>query len=456
MDMGIDWFNGFRNRPIREQLLIIFISFILFIGLTFVFIIPVTLNSFFTNEMFKSIEEAQGLITSDRELFSLQSEPERQTIRSVQHLFFEPNGTFYRGEEFLPSTLRILYKQAINQKEVSKRYVLDVNGKEMLYVISKRNFNGIPIYQVSYLWDAYRKEVVSTLLKQMYFILFVILVGGVVLSFFLSNWIVKPLIVISNHVKHFAKRKWDEEIQINRKDEIGILAESIEMMRQQLKVQDEIQQKMLQHISHDLKTPVMVIRSYADSLKEGVYPAETLEGTADIIEQEAVKLEKKIKDLLYLTKLDYFATKGHHVEDVSINEVIEQVIKRLHRKRLDVKISSQIDDVTIQGDIEQWTIFFENLFDNFLKYAKTSIFIKVEENDQQIIGTFNNDGDPIDDEIIDQLFMPYVKGKDGHFGLGLAIMNRIAQLHKATLSARNMENGVEFQLIWVKGSNPSL
>jgi len=453
MHMGIDWLNHFRNRPIREQLLFIFISFILLIGLTFVFIIPVKLNSFFTNEMFKSIEEAQGLISSDRELSSLKSEPERQTIRSVQHLFFEPNGTFYRGEEFSANTLRILYNQAVNQEEVSKRYVLDVNGEEMLYVISKRNFNGIPIYQVSYLWDAYRKEVVSTLLRQIYLIFFLILIGGIVLSFFLSNWFVKPLMIISNHVKHIAKKKWDHELQINRKDEIGTLAESIEMMRKQLKTQDETQQKMLQHISHDLKTPVMVIRSYADSLKEGLYPAETLEGTADIIEKEAVKLEKKIGDLLYLTKLDYLATKGSIVEDVRLKAVIEQVIKRLHSKRLDVNISLQMADVIIKGDREQWTIFFENLIDNFLKYAKSHIILKVEENNQQIVGTFFNDGEPIDEDILQHLFKPYVKGKKGHYGLGLAIMNRIAELHKAKLSARNIKNGVEFNLIWLKNSN---
>lgn len=452
MAMVIDWLKQFKNRPIKKQLLIIFISFILFIGITFVLIIPSTLNSFFTNEMFKSIEESQGLISSESEITELSSEPKRQTLRSVQHLFIQWDGAIYQGSKLSSKALHILYNQAIDQEEVSKRYVLDVNGQEMLYVISKREFNGIPIYQVSYLWDAYRKEVVHTLLKRIYFILFIILIVGIVLSFFLSNWFVKPLITINEHVRHLSKRKWERTVHINRKDEIGTLAASIESMRRQLKTQDEAQQNMLQHISHDLKTPVMVIRSYADCLKEGVYPTGTLEGTADIIEQEAVKLEKKIKGLLYLTKLDYLRTKGPVKEEVPLHFVVEQVVHRLKSNRRDVRVSMELDEVMIVGDKEQWITFFENLLDNFFKYAKSNIVLTLKDTESEVIGTFMNDGDPIDEDIIDNLFMPYVKGEKGHFGLGLAIMKRIASLHQASITAQNLPRGVQFTVVWKKGN----
>ncbi|WP_243290466.1 HAMP domain-containing sensor histidine kinase [Bacillus sp. FJAT-47783] len=451
--MVIEWLNQFKNRPIKKQLLIIFISFILFIGIAFVLIIPSTLNSFFTSEMFKSIEESQGLISSESEISELSSEPKRQTLRSVQHLFIQWDGTIYQGSELSSKDLRVLYHQALNQEEVSKRYVLNVNGQEMLYVISKREFNGVPIYQVSYLWDAYRKEVVHTLLKQIYYILFIILIVGIVLSFFLSNWFVRPLITINEHVRQLSRRKWDRTVQINRKDEIGTLAASIESMRKQLKAQDETQQNMLQHISHDLKTPVMVIRSYADCLKEGVYPTGTLEGTADIIEQEAVKLEKKIKDLLYLTKLDYLSVKGSVKEEVPLHLVVKQVVHRLKGKRQDVHVSMELEEVTIVGDKEQWITFFENLLDNFFKYAKSNILLTLKETESEMIGTFLNDGDPIDEEIIEDLFKPYVKGKKGHFGLGLAIMKRIASLHQASITAENVPHGVQFTVIWEKGNN---
>lgn len=80
---------------------------------------------------------------------------------------------------------------------------------------------------------------------------------------------------------------------MDRKDEIGKLGHTIEEMRQKLVQKDETERTLLQNISHDLKTPVMVIRGYTQSIKDGFFLKETFENTVDVIECEALKLEKK-------------------------------------------------------------------------------------------------------------------------------------------------------------------
>lgn len=64
-------------------------------------------------------------------------------------------------------------------------------------------------------------------------------------------------------------------------------------MRKRLVSKDEAQQTLLQNISHDLKTPVMVIQSYAQSIQDGIYPKGDLSQTVKVIEDESKNLEKK-------------------------------------------------------------------------------------------------------------------------------------------------------------------
>ena len=79
----------------------------------------------------------------------------------------------------------------------------------------------------------------------------------------LSKYLSSPLVNLEERVGKLANHEWEEPIELDRKDEIGRLGQSIEQLRNQLIFQDEMQQSFLQDISHELKTPVMVIRSYS-------------------------------------------------------------------------------------------------------------------------------------------------------------------------------------------------
>lgn len=432
-----------KNKPLYVQLTILFSILIIFVGLALVTIIPSTLKSFFTDEIYNTIEESQ--LTVDIPTNSRHGHMGRghgmgmhmmqQNFRSAEHIFINSEGTVLSRTEFSTDVLNHFFKKSLDQKSSSERYEMDVGDKVMLYVIAKKQAeNGEEVFQISYMWDTYRKELSATLLKKMYVILLVVSFAALALALFFAKRIVKPIKYMTDSVAQIANKNWDKKLTLNRSDELGTLANSIDYMRVQLKKQDETEKTILQQISHDLKTPVMVIRSYAEAMRDGLYPTGSLEGTADVIDKEAKNLEKKVKDLLLITKLDYLADKKLTKKPLQINKIINGVISRLQPYRTDIKIEKAIEPLQMSGNEEQLTIMVENLLDNALKYADKQIKLTTFLDGNYYVIKCQNDGAVIDNKTIEKVFQPFVKGKSGNFGLGLTIMKRIAELHDGTIS----------------------
>lgn len=119
-----------------------------------------------------------------------------------------------------------------------------------------------------------------------------VILCGLPIAKLIANSIAKPLKQLEAYTKKIANKEWDNDLEIKSQDEIGRLAIAMNEMKQALKQADEEERKFLQSISHDLKTPVMVIMSYAQAIMDGMY-VDSTENTALIIKNEAMRLEKK-------------------------------------------------------------------------------------------------------------------------------------------------------------------
>ncbi|MFZ5590445.1 MAG: HAMP domain-containing protein, partial [Bacillota bacterium] len=145
---------------------------------------------------------------------------------------------------------RLYESRAIQDDRQAIRYAI---RREMVY--------GRPLYQVSFLRRAEEEQLVSTLLLNFMLYAGIALVVSWFVSLLIVRHLTRPLVQMESHVRRIAGRDWHEPLTVRRGDEIGRLAASIEAMRRQLVEQDAAQQSMLQNISHELKTPVMIIRS---------------------------------------------------------------------------------------------------------------------------------------------------------------------------------------------------
>ncbi|MGM7723980.1 HAMP domain-containing sensor histidine kinase [Metabacillus sp. Hm71] len=435
-----------KNKSLAFQIWVVFSGILLVISLLLVILFPTTLRGFFTKEIYKTIENQQLVLTDYGEPDINELGRDKKKDRSVSHVVVPIQSPFFLYSEELPlDFIRQTQDLAANQTDATARYEKNIKDQTLFYVIRKNlTVDGEPVYLLSYSWDSYRNDLVFTLFRQLMVVMFIVFLFSWIPSIWLARYLSKPLVKLEKHVKDISEQAWHEPVEVDRNDEIGKLGHTIEKMRQHLVRKDEAQQTLLQNISHDLKTPVMVIRGYAKSVNDGIFPKGDLTSTMDVIEEESEKLEKKIKDLLYLTKLDFLSTRKPTKAVFHLDQLVSDEVERIKWAKADLDWQLHLEEAEILGDAEQWEKLIENLLENSLRYAKNVISISITKTDQSILLRFWNDGPSIDEGIMDQLFEPFQKGHKGEFGIGLSIVKRIADLHDAKVWAVNEENGAAF------------
>ncbi|CAK7018612.1 HAMP domain-containing sensor histidine kinase [Tissierella sp.] len=444
-----------KNYPLSVQIWIVIAIITLSISILLAFILPSTLRSFFTREVYASIHAAQDLVFNqfDSNVYRDYIGPDffgeeqvLENIRTVKHFIIyddnRPIASFSISEDFLKKA----QEQAIVQRNISQEYSGDINGKKVFYIISKCKVLNQDAFLVSYMGDSYREDLVQTLFKRLINLMGLVFLFSWIPAILLSRYLSKPLVNLEKKVEKLANNEWNEPIELNRRDEIGKLGYSIEHLRKQLIRQDEAEQSFLQHVSHELKTPVMVIQSFTQAIKDGIYPKGTLDDSIDVIDNEAKRLEKKIKNLLYLTKLDYLS--NHEIDKVnfSLDSLIKEIIERFYWHRTNINWNLDLIPISIEGDLEQWKIAIENLLDNQIRYANSQILISLKKTDNKTLLRIWNDGPHIEENLLNTMFNKFNKGYKGEFGLGLAIAYKIINAHSSNIFAINEKEGVSFYI----------
>lgn len=354
----------------------------------------------------------------------------------------------------LPSALpeaftRVMREQAQGQIEETKRYSHTEGNNTLLYVIRNEVLESKPSHLVSYAWGSYTQKLSANLTKKLFLLMVALCLLTWLPSLLLARFLVKPLNQIEEAASRISQRDWNQPLVLNRRDEIGRLARAFEQMRQRLARQDEAQQAFLQNLSHELKTPAMVISSYSKAILDGIYPRGNLQDSVEVIHSESDRLQNRVQNFLYLNKLKYMALREPEKESIRLDLLIEDVVERLRWRRPDIEWGLNLKEAAFEGSRQQWSVAMENLLDNQMRYAQSrvEITLNVEEEslDSLKLRVFN-DGPGIDENLLEQIFDPYSSGKDGQFGLGLAITKQVMDMHNTRIRAFNEEQGVAFYI----------
>ena len=199
---------------------------------------------------------------------------------------------------------------------------------------------------------------------------------------------------------------------------------------------------MYQNISHDFKTPITVMKSYIEAEEDGI---ETHDEVKKILKEQLNKLEIKVHSLLYLNKLNYLSErkdllKGTFDVSITINAAVEKF--KISRPDVDFILSIDKKNTIFRGNADMWEAIIDNILNNFMRYAKKTVKITVKK--QKII--LYNDGENINENVLNNIFTPYEKGLKGVFGLGLSIVKKTLHLLNYDIIIENVKNGVKFTI----------
>ena len=363
---------------------------------------------------------------------------------SITNIIIIGSKAYYLGEpneEIDRSSPRFqdMYNKAQMATEVPTTYTFQ--GDKTYYSVVMIDHNQMLIsFTRSQELESFRNDLVSSVIN-----ITVMVVGFffIILMIWVAS-LIHPLNQIRNYIEKVKLGKTTGDLKINREDEIGELAEALVSLRRELQKQEQTKEDMIHNISHDLKTPIATIKSYGESIKDGIYPYDTLEKSVDVIIENAERLEKKVHSLLYLNRVEYLISQDHGMNKTDMKQVIETVILNHRVMHPNIEINVDLsENVYFDGVEEAWRVTVENIMENALRYAKTTITIQLN-NDEL---TIENDGPPIDEERLKVLFKPYEKGQGGKFGLGLSIVWKVATANHFTVAGENTANGVIFRIV---------
>ena len=215
-------------------------------------------------------------------------------------------------------------------------------------------------------------------------------------------------------------------------------------------------------MSHELKTPIALIQGYAEGLTEGMCEDEESRNYyCGVIMDEAVKMNRMVKQLLNLTALE-FGNDTPVMETFNLTDVIRGIITSssilIQQKEAQVIFEHQ-DPLPVVADEFKIEEVITNYLTNALNHAngEKKIEIQAEELETQVKVTVFNTGDPIPEEDIPKLWTKFYKVDKartrayGGSGIGLSIVKAIMESHHQEYGARNVEGGVEFWFTLEKG-----
>lgn len=285
----------------------------------------------------------------------------------------------------------------------------------------------------------YINEIKLDIFGKLFPIVFITLLLISIVMLLWSRNIIKKIEKLKEKIDNLDNDNYKDNYHYKTDDEFKILSDAIDEMKENLKQQEEYKNQMYQSISHDFKTPLTVIKSYLEAVDDGV---EDPQNARKIVEEQIKKLEIKVHSLLYFNKLNYLKdTDNYKNEQVDLKNIIDNSVAKFKMQRPDINYKiSAIKTTKFNGTVDMWEAIIDNILNNFMRYASTEIKITIK--DKSI--SFYNDGENIDENILNDIFTPYKKGIKGEFGLGLSIVKKAVKLFGYEIIVRNEKKGVTF------------
>mgnify|MGYP002647323044 CR=1 FL=1 len=333
---------------------------------------------------------------------------------------------------------RDMYDHILTNGNVYNRYVL--SGK-----IIKSDSQTMYMFICTSLTPL--NSTVGILQSQITVIAVILLLLSLALGIVISKNISLPIISITKSAKKLASNNYNTVFKGGGFKEIDELAETLNKASEELSINDNLRRELMANVSHDLRTPITMIKAYAEMLRD--FPSETKPENLQVIIDESDRLTILINDIISLSKLESNA-EAINIEEYDITSGIREIINRYSVLKgingYTFEFISDGDEMVYADPAKIQQVIY-NLINNAINYSPDNSLITVVQKriDNSVRIEVKDRGEGIPEEKLKYIWDRYYKVDKIHkravigSGLGLSIVKNILLLHNAKFGVESTE-----------------
>lgn len=295
--------------------------------------------------------------------------------------------------------------------------------------------------------------------EQLIYITIVVILLAVILSLILAKLFSEPIVKITEKSKLLANGNFNVEFEKDGIKEIDELADSLNYLKSEVSKTDQYRRDLMANVSHDLKTPLTMIKAYAEMVRDITYKdKKKREENLNVIIEETDRLNTLVGDILTLSKLQANSD-VLNIETFDLKQEIDGILKRYEYLKetegYELEVSMP-DVIIVNADKKKINQVIYNLVNNAINYTgdDKKVKINIVEQKKDYMIEIIDSGKGIDEEELTHIWDKYYKKDKNHkrnivgTGLGLSIVKEILENHDMAYGVRSIKNkGTTFYFV---------
>lgn len=318
------------------------------------------------------------------------------------------------------------------------------------------------------------EEINNTFLHMLPLVLAIILLISVTSAWLCSRVIVRPVLEISRVSKRMAQMDMTWHCGIDRSDELGVLADSLNTMslkltqamqeletankrlREEIEVVNAVEKQRRDFFaaaSHELKTPVTILKGQIESMIYEIGRYRDVKSVLPETLHEIGNMERLVKEILSVSRLEMSGLAGN-TEQIAVHECLQRVMELLAplAQEKNIEIRQDMKEVRIWGNDALFQKALHNILSNAIRHSPEESAVSVQLTEDKL--TVKNTGITLPEEEIPELFTPFYRVEKsrnkmmGGSGLGLYLVKTILELHHLPFELENGDDCVIFTVFF--------
>ena len=341
-----------------------------------------------------------------------------------------------------------LVKIKQSQEEIYFEKILNPlnNSTSLLYGIKKNNGY---VFLFTSLEDI--GTTTSLIKSQLIYLTLLTILLSIVIAMFLSRRIAKPISDMTKKATKLADGNYNLVFKNTGINELDELANSLNYLEQEVSKTDTYRRDLMANVSHDLKTPLTMIKAYAEMIKDiTIDDKEKTIKNLDVIIEETERLNILVNDILELSKLQNNQD-NLDIEEFDIVLLIKDILRRYEiikeTENYNLILESP-ESIIVKADKKRISQVIYNLINNAVNYTgdDLKVIVRLTEESKDCLVEIIDTGKGIDEEDLQNIWNRYYKQEKNHkrnvigTGLGLSIVKNILEKHHFDYGVKSIKN----------------